>query len=347
MGIELSDSDYVNTYIKNSSAYIKNAITALNSAKATFTLAGDTASANKCITLVNKLITHKTKLNNVCNDFLATKTTLDYVDRHNTTTYDTSTGEIKNAGAGMAIGTISSVLGHAAASNSLNAFKTALYRKGASQLHGFAFEVMFANKLNNGLGHKLFTKAIVDGSNKPGSDVVVKRFGQIIERYELKATGTKEYAKKALSKANSVYKDSTLVFTDEMAKEVGGISGGYTLSATKSTATVAKTYSKANLALKSIGKSAASSGVVGAVVDGGLEAVTKFSAWKCGKIAGKQYFGGIAKEAAIGGAAGVVTGAVLTTAAVAGITLTGGTALIAGAVIGGVVNWGLHKLFGE
>lgn len=347
MSIEMSGSDYVNTYLKNSSAYVKNAITALNSAKTTFNLAGDTTSAYKCSTVINKLNTQKTKLNNVASDFEATKATLEYVDRHNTTTYDSSTGDIKNAGAGVAIGTLSSVFGHAAASGSLNALKTAIYRKGASQLHGFAFEVMFADKLNSGLGHKLFTKAIVDGSNKTGSDVIVTRFGKIIEKYELKATGTKSYAKKALSKANSAYKDSTIVFTDEMAKEVGGKSGGYTLSATKSTATAAKTYSKATLALKSIGKSAASSGVVGAVVDGGLEAVTKFSSWKSGKITSKQYFGGIAKEAAIGGAAGAITGAVLATAAVAGITLTGGTALIAGAVIGGVANWGLHKLFGK
>lgn len=347
MSIEMSGSDYVNTYLKNSSTCVKNAITALNSAKTTFTLAGDTTSAYKCSTMVNKLTAQKTKLNNAASDFEATKATLEYVDRHNTTTYDSSTGDIKNAGAGVAIGTLSSVVGHAAASGSLNALKTAIYRKGASQLHGFAFEVMFADKLNSGLGHRLFTKAIVDGSNKTGSDVVVKRFGKIIERYELKATGTKSYAKKALSKANSAYKDSIIVFTDEMAKEVGGKSGGYTLSATKSTATAAKTYSKATLALKSIGKSAASSGVVGAVVDGGLEAVTKFSAWKSGKITGKQYLGGIAKEAAIGGATGAITGAVLATAAVAGITLTGGTALIAGAVIGGVANWGLHKLFGK
>lgn len=347
MSIEMSGSDYVNAYIKNSSMCVKNAITALNSVKTTFTLAGDTTSAYKCSTLVNKLTTQKTKLNNVSSDFEVTKATFDYVDRHNTTTYNSSTGEIKNAGAGVAIGTLSSVFGHAAASNSLNALKTALYRKGASQLHGFAFEVMFADKLNNGLAHKLFTKAIVDGSNKPGSDVIVKRFGKIIKTYELKATGTKAYARKAISKTNSVYKGSILVFTDEMAKEVGGKSGGYTLSATKSTATAAKTYSKATLALKSIGKSAASSGVVGAVVDGGLEAVTKFSAWKSGKITGKQYLGGVAKEAAIGGAAGAITGAVLATAAVAGITLTGGTALIVGAVIGGVANWGLHKLFGK
>lgn len=347
MSIEMSGSDYVNAYIKNSSTCVKNAITALNSAKATFMLAGDTTSTYKCSTFVNKLITQKTKLNNVASDFEATKATLDYVDRHNTTTYDSSTGEFKNAGAGVALGILSSVFGHAAASNSLNALKTALYRKGASQLHGFAFEVMFADKLNNGLAHKLFTKAIVDGSNKTGSDVIVKRFGKIIETYELKATGTKAYAMKALSKANSIYKGSILIFTDEMAKEVGGRSGGYTLSATKSTATAAKTYSKATLALKSIGKSAVSSGVAGAVVDGGLEAVTKFSAWKSGKITGKQYLGGVAKGAAIGGTAGAITGVVLATVAAAGVTLTGGTALIAGAVIGGVANWGLHKFFGK
>lgn len=345
MNIEVSDSDYVSVYIKNSSTCVENAITALNLVKSTFASVGDTTSAYKCSVLVDKLIKQETEINSVAGDFTATKEILKYVDYHNIPAYSQSTNAIENVESGVGIGALASVLGHATASNSLNALKTAIYRKGASQLHGFAFEVMFADKLNNGLGHRLFTKAIVDGSNKTGSDVIVKRFGKVIERYELKATGTKSYARKALSKANSAYKDSIIVFTDEMAKEVGGKSGGYKLSATKATATAAKTTSKATLALKAIGKSAASAGVVGAVVDGGLEAITKFSDWNSGKITPEQYFASIGKEAAIGGAAGVITGAVLTTAAVLGVTLTGGTALIAGAVIGGVANWGLHKLF--
>lgn len=346
MSIEIKNSDYVSSYITNSNANIQAAIQAINSAKVTFMVAGDNTSAYTCSAIINNLSNHKSNLSSVSGEFEKTKATLLNVDKNNTSTYDHDSGEIKNVGVGMGLGALSSVAGHAASSTSINALKTALYRKGASQLHGFAFEVMFADKLNNGLGHKLFTKAIVDGSNKTGSDVIVTRFGKVLEQYELKATGSKAYAKKALSKANSAYKDSTIIFTDEMASEIGGNAGGYTLAATKSTASAAKSSSKAALALKSIGKSAAASGVVGAVVDGGMEAVTKFADWKSGKISGKQYLTGIGKEAAIGGTAGVITGTVLATAAVAGVTLTGGTALIAGAVIGGIANWGLHKLFG-
>lgn len=346
MGIEVSDSDYVSSYILNSKSCVNSAIAALTIAKTTFILAGDSASANVYSTIVEKLSTQKTKLSNVSDEFINTKSMLNSADRNNITTYDDASGSIKNVGTGVGIGVLSSVAGHTASSFTTNALKTALYRKGASKLHGFAFEVMFADKLNNGLGHRLFTKAIVDGSNKPGSDVIVTRFGKVIGQYELKATGSKYYAQKALSKADSVYANSTIVFTDEMASEVGGNAGGYTLAATKNTATVAKTVSKTTLALKSIGRSAAASGIVGAVVDGGVEAVTKFSSWKNGEITGKQYLSGIGKETAIGGAAGVITGAALAGAAVAGITLTGGTALVVGAIIGGVANWGLHKLFG-
>lgn len=346
MGIEVSDSDYVSSYILRSESCVKQAIAALNVAKITFMVARDFTSANMCSTIVDKLATQRTKLSNVSDEFINTKSMLNSVDRNNLTVYDDASGSIRNVGTGVGIGALSSVAGHAASSFTTNALKTALYRKGASQLHGFAFEVMFADKLNNGLGHRLFTKAIVDGSNKPGSDVIVTRFGKVIQRYELKATGSKYYAQKALSKTNSVYADSMLVFTDEMAGEVGGNAGGFTLATTKKTASVAKTASKTTLALKSIGRSAAASGIVGAVIDGGVEAVTKFSSWKNGEITGKQYLSGIGKEVAIGGAAGIVTGAILAGTAVAGITLTGGTALVAGAIIGGAANWGLHKLFG-
>ena len=350
MSIEVGNLDYVGAYIADSNANIQVAIQAINSAKTMFMLADDKASAHKCSEIVSGLKIHQSTLNNVSREFEKTKNTLlsidkeriaPNIDKNNTTANNSDS--VRNIGLGVGVGALASLVGNAAASSSLNALKTAIYRKSASQLHGFAFEVMFANKLNNGLGHRLFTKAIVDGSNTPGSDVIVTRFGKVLERYELKATSSKAYAKKALS--NSAYKDSTLIFTSEMAEEVGGKSGKYTLAATKKTASVAKSSSKAALAVKSIAKSAAASGVVGAVVDGGIEAVSKFSDWKSGEISSKEYLSGIGKEVAIGGVAGAITGAVLTGAAVAGVTLTGGLALVAGATIGGLVSWGLHKLF--
>lgn len=351
MSIGVSDSDYVSFYITNSGTCVENAVSALRSAESAFTLGMDSASAYKCATIINSLSNQARTLHSISSEFENTKEKLNSVDRSSSNTFNKTFDSLGNFGSGSVFGSASAIVGHSASSFSLNALNTFKYRGNASQLHGFAHEVMFADKYNYSLGRELFTKATYKGlKNESGKDVVIKKFGNIVGKpNELKTTKSVSYAKDAIKNnaPGGKYAGSKLLFDKEMAEQVNGNTTGISYSSAKSVANAAKTTSPATLALKTIGKSAASAGVVGAVIDGGIEAVTKFSDWKSGKITGKQYFSGIAKEAAIGGAAGAITGAALATAAVLGVTLTGGTALLAGAVIGGIANWGLHKLFGN
>ena len=353
MPIEINDTGYIASCLSMAESSLQDAAGALNHIKSSAVFGKDVYLEESCQRTMNMLLQQKSRVAEVSAQFHSTCNTLKKVDQQNAAAYGKSQAVGNAVLNGAVVGAAASVVGHKAAAYTLNALRTALYRKGASQLHGFAFEVMFADRLNNGLQHQLFTRAVVDGTNETGKDIVLKRFGKEISKYELKATSSLQYAKKAIGKKVKEYGDSILVFTREMAEKCGVKDGGYTIAETKSVASTAKTASKGTLALQSIGKAAASSGVVGAVIDGGFEAVTGFSSWRKGEISSRQYLESIGKEALIGGVAGAVTGGILTglatlgtVVAAPGLALTGGTALIAGAAIGGVVSWGLHQVLG-
>lgn len=343
--ISVSESDEVKFYLNASKASVGEAISALNSANLIFLTSGNAAGSLRCTDAAKRLASCKVRLNDAASSFEETTQTLKQVDRSYDPFYVRAAIWGRDAIKGSLDGMFSSVVGHSAASVSLNAWRSALYRKKAAQLHGFAFEVMYADKLNMGLNHKLFTKAVVDGSNKTGSDVLLKKGEKVLEVFELKATKLKEYAKKAIDKLNGAYKGKTLVFTDEMAKETGQKAGGISYGETREVANAALSNSKEVLKKSAVVKSAAASGAVSAVLSGGIEAVANLGLLLNQEITGKEYLNTVGKETLIGGMTGAITGAALTGLTVAGVALTGGTAMAFGIGIGCATNWGLHWVF--
>lgn len=342
--ISVSESDDVRFYLNASKASVGEAISALNSANLIFLTSGNAADSLRCTDAAKQLTSCKIRLNDATSSFEETTQTLKRVDKSYDPFYVGAVVLGRNAIKGSLDGMFSSIVGHSAASVPLNALKTALYRKKASQLHGFAFEVMYADKLNMGLNHKLFTKAVVDGSNTTGSDVVLKKGAEILEVFELKSTKLKQYAKKAIDKLKGAYKGKTLVFTDEMAKETGQKAGGISYGETRGVANAALSNSKEALKKSAVVKSVAASGAVSAVLSGGIEAVANLGPLLNQEITGKEYWNIVGKETLIGGMTGAITGAALTGTAI-GVTLTGGTAMAIGIGVGCVANWGLHGLF--
>lgn len=315
------------------------AISSLNNQCKLFSDVSDADNNASCKSIKELLQNEYDRLCSVENEILSSQQYLKSVDNGSATPSDRETiitGATAGAGATIA--------GHFVSTNTISAFITKGYRGGARQIHGFAHEVIFSQtqswKLSN-----LFKTAIVDGSNKTGSDVIVK--GLKTETWELKATKSTQYMKNAAK--SSKYAGSKVAGTSEIAAETGCTSSGVKYSTTLKVGAEAQAKSGFSLALKSLGKSAASGGIAGAVIGGGIEAASKYSAWKNGEITGKEYAKGIAKEAAIEGVAGATGAAVATGVALA----VGGTVALPavavvgiGVVVGGAVSWGLHKLFG-
>lgn len=130
-----------------------------------------------------------------------------------------------------------------------------------------------------------------------------------------------------------------------MAKETGQKAGGISYGETREVANAALSNSKEVLKKSAVVKSAAASGAVSAVLSGGIEAVANLGLLLNQEITGKEYLNTVGKETLIGGMTGAITGAALTGLTVAGVALTGGTAMAFGIGIGCATNWGLHRLF--
>lgn len=338
MPIEMPEYDGLSVHIANSCCHLQNAVTVLFRIRADLALSGDRNRESECNTLIRNIEDQQAVLAGVSREFSATRAKLTAVDKGLRPHYDPENNRLtQTVTSGAGIGALSSVVGHAVSSVPVNAALTIKYRHNARQLHGFMLEVMLTDKLNYGLQHKLFTKAKFPGTNVTGQDVVVTRFGKQITQFETKAYKDVSRLKRIMRQGK--YQGSVIATTSEAAAETGAYDCRISRNRLMNVTNYARTHSTAALRFKAIGRSAAAGGAVGGVIDGGIAAVSNFSAWKSKQITSKQYFSSIGKEAAIGAATGALTSAILT---VAGVTLTGGTALIAGAVIGGTINGLLH-----
>ncbi len=354
MSIGMPGSDSMSVYLCNAKSYLENAMNTIGKIEQVFSESDKFFLSEQCSSVNNELNTSNTLLSEVVCEFSNTKEIIEATDDYNAAQYE-SAAESSGVDAGTAVkgsvvGVAGAMAGHSAARTTINAFITKGYRGAASQLHGFAFEVMYADKLNYSLQHKLFTKAVVDGSNTPGRDVVLTSFGKAYKQFELKAYKNSSQLKHVLKKNSSQYANSTVVTTKEMAKSAGVKSSGISRAKVMKTTDAAVNSSKAALAVKSIGKSALGGGVAGAVIEGGISAVSGFSQWKSGEITSKEYLSSIGKSVAKGAFTGAVAGAastaVLMGVAAAGITLSGGGALLVGAAAGAVAATVAEKAIG-
>ncbi|HEX3033320.1 MAG TPA: hypothetical protein VHS59_13990 [Bacillota bacterium] len=200
----------------------------------------------------------------------------------------------------------------------------ALNRVGKNpNIKGVIHEQMFVDKFNitpsNILDGK--TAHLTKSTTAVRDDVIVKQAGKIVKRLQLKDTPG-SINKTIRQVADGKYQRTVLAGTKETAKQYAKKAG--TKVTQKMTSTGISSETTSSIAQKALGELptakalanvAGKAGIAGAVISGGVEAVSSAKDWYDGTISGGEFAGRVAKEAAGGGisaSAGTAAGAVAT-----------------------------------
>lgn len=222
------------------------------------------------------------------------------------------------------------------------------------QLKGIVHEVAYVDAQNFNPRNLIAgtRAALTKSTNAVRDDVVLMNGGKVVGRVQLKDT-PRAISDTVAHVASGQYKGTKLIGTRETteayskavanaAKKGKNISQKMTSSGISSTDTgrvAIETIGEAagKLAPKAVAKVAASSGLVGAAVSGGVEFISAGRELINDEIDGGEFFGRVAKETASGGLSAAGASALATTASAGAATvLAGTTAAVWGPVAIGV-----------
>lgn len=218
-----------------------------------------------------------------------------------------------------------------------------------AQTKGFVFEHMVARKSNL---FNCFTRAKVLANNKTGQDILIKGLGKssVIETKAGNSTYAYVIKKRFL---NGDYPNGVTA-TKELANKlddlgVKNVNSGISTAETERVAGLSRSSSSVGkFVTKSVLKNAGKAGALGAVIGGGIEAISGYEDYKNGTISGGQYANNIARESTAGFA-----GAAVTTVAIGALSVTAlpGVAVAAvgigvGVAVSAGVSWLWKKIAG-
>lgn len=209
-------------------------------------------------------------------------------------------------------------------------------------LKGVVHETMYKNAFNMSPGRILDGKKAVLSKSTTAvrDDVLIKQGGKIVERMQLKDTPA-SISKTFNQVVEKHYAGTKLIGTKETTEAYSTIvknaaKNGKTvtqkmtssnISSADTSRVAAKTIgtSAGKLTVQSVGKVAASSGVVGGAISGGIEVISSGIKLANGDIDGGEFVGNVAKETVGGGLAAAGGSAAATVVATGAATALAAT----------------------